>query len=93
MIDDNYENNYEYTILIDSKNLKKVEIYNILHSIGFGNQPQDIVKDIQIIIFGKTNIRNDKIRFKDNITLLASDFEKIYLYKKFCKNQIGFLQS
>lgn len=80
LAEDNYENNFEYTILIDSKNLKKVEIYNILHSIGFGSQPKDIVKDIQIIIFGKTNLGNDKIRFKDNITFLVTEFEDIFPY-------------
>ena len=80
MADDNLDNSYEYTILIDSKNLKKIEIYNILHSIGFGSQPHDLLKTIQVIIFGKTDIGNDKIRFKDNISLLASDFESIYPY-------------
>ena len=80
LADDNFDNKFKYTILIDSKNLRKVEIYNILHSIGFGSQPKDIVKDIQIIIFGKTNIGNDKIRFKNNIALLVSEFEDIYPY-------------
>lgn len=77
--DDNFNNSFEYTILINSKNLKKVEIYNLIHSIGFGCE-EEIVDDIQIIIFGKTNMGEDKVKFKDNIMLLASDFENIYPY-------------
>lgn len=80
LVDDNFDKNFKFTILIDSKNLKKVEIYNILHSIGFGSQPKDVVQDIQIMIFGKTDLGNDKIRFKDNIIVLTSDFENIYPY-------------
>lgn len=79
IIDDNFNNDFEYTILIDSKRLKKVEIYNIIHSIGFGCD-EDLVNDIQIIIFGKTDMAFDKIKFKENIMFLASDFEDIYPY-------------
>ena len=80
VMDDILDISFEYSLLIDAKNLRKVEIYNILHSIGFGLQPEDILKDIQIIIFGKTNLGNDKIRFKDNITIITSDFKDIYPY-------------
>lgn len=80
MHNDIHDENYKFTILIDSRNLRKVEIYNIIHSIGFGAEPEDLVKDIQIIIFGKTDIGNDKIRFKDNIIILTSDFKSIYPY-------------
>lgn len=80
IVDDNYKKPFKYTILIDSKNLKKVEIYNILHSIGFSVQDENLVEKTQIIIFGKTNMGNDKIRFKDNIIMVASDFKRIYPY-------------
>lgn len=79
IVDDNFNNSYKFTILIDSINLKKVEIYNILHSIGFGVDG-DLLADIQVIIFGKTNIGIDKIRFKDNIMMVASNFKNIFPY-------------
>lgn len=59
--EDNFDNSFEYPILIDSKNLKKVEIYNIIHSIGFGCV-DEVVASIQIIIFGKTNINKTKYK-------------------------------
>lgn len=76
---DNFSNSFKYTFLIDSKKLKKVEIYNIIHSISidYGSDPS---KDFQIIIFGKTNMCEDKLKFKDNIMFLASDFKNIYHY-------------
>lgn len=77
--DDKSNDSFKYTLLIDSKNLKKVEIYNLIHSIGFGCD-EVIVDDIQIIIFGKTNMWSDKVKFKDNIMFLASDFENISPY-------------
>ena len=80
MADDTLNKSFKFTILIDSKNLRKVEIYNILHSIGFESQTADLLKTIQVIIFGKTNMGNDKIRFKDNITILTSNFNTIYPY-------------
>lgn len=77
-------NNIKYTFLIDSRNLKKVEIYNIIHSIfnsyslDFGKD--SIVSDIQIIIFGKTDMGSDNIKFKENLIILASDFDIIKNY-------------
>ena len=79
---------FKYTILIDSKNLKKVEIYNILHSMGYDSSFDDLMKatddtlsDKQVIIFGKTNIPIDKIKFKDNIIFLSSNIENIDFQK------------
>lgn len=75
----------KYTFLIDSRNLKKVEIYNIIHSIGYDSSFDDLIKggydslsDKQIIIFGKTNLATDKVKFKENIILLPIDFNDIY---------------
>ena len=87
---DNLSNNlneeYKYTIIIDAKNLKKIEIYTILHSIGYDSTfddlmvgHEDTLSDKQIIILGKTNLANDKIKFKNNIIILPLNFEKYYL--------------
>lgn len=77
--------NYKYTFIIDAKNLKKVEIYNIIHSIGYDSSFDDIMvghadtlSDKQIIILGKTNLANDKIKFKDNIIILPLNFKDNY---------------
>lgn len=76
---DKSDNSFKYTILIDSRKLKKVEIYNLIHSIA-GDYGEKFNEDIQIMIFGKTNMCEDKIKFKDNIMFLASDFKNIYPY-------------
>lgn len=75
----NFINSFKYTLLIDSTKLKKVEIYNIIHSITIGCE-NNLSNDFQIIIFGKTNMCEDKIKFKANVMFLTSDFKNIYLY-------------
>lgn len=70
MLDSN--KNYTYSLLIDAKTLKKVEIYNILHSIGVDNS-----FNIQIFIFSKSNLPNDKVKFADNFNVFASSFDEI----------------
>lgn len=85
ILKDNFiKNNVKYTFLIDSRTLKKVEIYNIIHSIfnsySLEFDKNSLISDIQIFIFGKTDIGNDNIKFKDNIIVLASDFNNIKNY-------------
>lgn len=64
--------NYTYSLLIDAKNLKKVEIYNILHSIGV-----DSSFTLQIFVFSKSSLPNDKVKFADNFNVFASNFDEI----------------
>lgn len=73
------KNEFKYTILIDSQNLKKMEIYNIIRTI-FSSYGLESEKDIQIIICGKSDIGHDKIKFKDNVIFLASDFQDMKYY-------------
>lgn len=77
-------NEFKYTFLIDSRNLRKIEIYNIIHSIAYDSSFDDIMSggydslsDKQIIIFGKTNLANDKVRFKENVVFIPMDYEDI----------------
>lgn len=73
------KNEFKYALLIDSQNLKKVEIYNIIRTL-FNSYEFESDKDIQIIICGKSDIGYDKIKFKDNIIFLASDFKDMKYY-------------
>ena len=61
------------TFLIDVRKLRKVEIYNLIFSIGFNPFEEN-----QFILFGKTDISNDKIKLRNKLTILNSGFEDIY---------------
>lgn len=81
----NLNENYRYSLMIDGTNLKKIEIYNIIHSAGYDSSFDDLMtnhdntlSDKQIIILGKTNLANDKIKFKDNIIILPLNFKDNY---------------
>lgn len=81
----NSSNEFKYTFLIDSRNLKKIEIYNIIHSIAYDSAFDDLMtrgydslSDKQIIIFGKTNLANDKVKFKENILFISMEYNEIY---------------
>ena len=61
-----------FTILIDVKNLRKVEIYNLIFSIGYNPTEEN-----QYILFGKTDISTDKIKLRNKLSILNSSFEDI----------------
>ena len=69
------DKNYTYTVIIDAKNLKKAEIYNIFHSIGV-----DESFNLQIFIFSRTSLPLDKVKFNDDVNMFASSFEEMYEY-------------
>ena len=62
-----------FTFLIDVKNLRKVEIYNLIFSIGYNPFEEN-----QYILFGKTDISNDKIKLRNKLAILNSRFEDIF---------------
>ena len=62
-----------FTLLIDVKNLRKVEIYNLIFSIGYNPTEEN-----QYILFGKTDISTDKVKLRNKLSILNSSFEDIF---------------
>ena len=66
-----HSSNVEFTFLIDVKNIKKLDLYVILKSIELS------LDSFEIIIFGLTDIINERLLYKENCVFILSSFNEI----------------